>query len=80
MPRVEGATRLNPYYNEDISIIKETPIKEYIRFQIKVELLNAFNRHAWALPDVTPTDNLFGVPTNTLTTPRNVQLTARINF
>ncbi len=80
MPRVEGATRLNPYYNEDISIIKETTIKEYMRFQIKVELLNAFNRHAWALPDVTPTDNLFGVPTNTLTTPRNVQLTARINF
>ena len=80
MPRVEGVMRLNPYYNEDISVIKDTPIKENVSFQIKLELLNAFNRHAWALPDVTPTDNLFGVPTSTLTTPRNIQLTARINF
>jgi hypothetical protein len=80
LPRVEGALRLNPYYNEDLSLIKETPIKEYIRFQIKVELLNAFNRHAFALPDVTPTDTLFGVPTSTLSTPRNMQLTARVSF
>jgi Carboxypeptidase regulatory-like domain len=80
LPRVEGALRLNPYYNEDISVIKETLIKENIRFQLKLELLNAFNRHAWALPDVTPTDTLFGVPTGTLTTPRNLQLTARVSF
>jgi hypothetical protein len=80
MPRVESAMRLNPYYNEDISIIKDTPIKENVAFLLKLELLNAFNRHAWALPDVTPTDNLFGVPTGTLTTPRNLQVTGRIRF
>ena len=80
LPRVEGALRLNPYYNEDISVIKETPIKDNVRFQLKLELLNAFNRHAFALPSVTPTDNLFGVPTNTLSTSRNVQITGRINF
>jgi hypothetical protein len=80
LPRVEGVLRLNPYYNEDISIIKDTPIREDIRFQLKLELLNAFNRHAFALPDVTPTDTLFGVPTSTLTTPRNIQITGRINF
>ena len=80
LPRVEGALRLNPYYNEDISVIKETPIKENIMFQLKLELLNAFNRHAFALPDVTPTDTLFGVPTGTLTTPRNLQITARVRF
>jgi hypothetical protein len=43
-------------------------------------MLNAFNRHAFALPDVTPTDNLFGVPTSTLTTPRNLQITARFHY
>ncbi len=80
LPRVESAIRLNPYFNEDISVIKETLIKERLRFQFKVEMLNAFNRHAWSLPDVVPTDNLFGVPTGTLTTPRNLQLTARILF
>ncbi len=80
LPRVEGSLRLHPYYNEDISVIKETPIKDTIRFQIKLELLNAFNRHAFALPDVTPTDTLFGVPTSTLSTPRNLQITGRIRF
>jgi hypothetical protein len=80
LPRVESALRMNPYFNEDITVIKETPIRETLRFQLKLELLNAFNRHAWALPDVTPTDNLFGVPTSTLTTPRNTQLTARLLF
>jgi Carboxypeptidase regulatory-like domain len=80
LPRVESALRLNRYYNEDISVIKETPIREDLRLQLKLELLNAFNRHAWALPDVTPTDTLFGVPTNTLTTPRNLQVTGRIRF
>jgi hypothetical protein len=80
LPRVESALRLSPYYNEDISVIKDTPIREGIAFQVKLELLNAFNRHAFALPDVTPTDTLFGVPTNTLTTPRNLQITGRIRF
>lgn len=80
LPRVESQMRLNRYYNEDISVIKETPITERIGFQVKLELLNAFNRHAWALPDVTPTDTLFGVPTGTLTTPRNMQITGRVRF
>jgi hypothetical protein len=48
--------------------------------QLKLELLNAFNRHAFALPDVTPSDTLFGVPTSTLTTPRNLQITARFRY
>lgn len=80
LPRVEGALRLNPYYNEDISVIKDVPIKESVHFQLKLEMLNAFNRHAFALPDVTPTDNLFGVPTATLTPARNLQITGRISF
>lgn len=80
MSRVESALRLNPYYNEDISVIKNTPISERVDFQLKLELLNAFNRHAFASPDITPTDNLFGVPTSTLGTPRNLQLTGRIRF
>jgi hypothetical protein len=62
------------------SVIKMTPITERIEFQLKLKLLNALNRHAWALPNVTPTDNLLGIPTNTLTTPRNLQITGRVQF
>lgn len=48
--------------------------------QLKFEVLNAFNRHQFGLPSVNPTDNLFGVPTSTLTTARNSQITARLRF
>jgi hypothetical protein len=80
MPRVESIMRLNPFYDEDISIIKDTPISENLTWEMKLEMLNAFNRHAFALPDVGPTNSLFGVPTSTLANPRNVQITARILF
>jgi hypothetical protein len=80
IPRVETALRLDGYKNEDISIIKNTPLGEKLDLQLKFEMLNAFNRHQFGLPSVNPTDNLFGVPTSTLTTARNSQLTARLRF
>ena len=78
--RVTSAFRMNGFKNEDISIIKNTRINEKMDLQLKFEMLNAFNRHAFGVPSVTPTDNLFGVPTTTLTTARNSQLTARVRF
>lgn len=78
--RVTSAIRMNGFKNEDLSIIKNTHITEKVDFQLKYEMLNAFNRHAWGVPSVTPTDNLFGVPTTTLTTARNSQITARLRF
>ena len=78
--RVTSAFRMNGYKNEDFSIIKNTPLTEKVTFQLKFELLNALNRHAFGVPSVNPTDNLFGVPTTTLTTARNSQITARLQF
>jgi hypothetical protein len=80
MSRVTGEVRTPAYYNEDFSILKNTPIHENIVFQLKFEFLNAFNRHTFNIPDVAPNDNLFGVPNGTLTNPRNIQVTGRINF
>ena len=80
MPRVTGEVRTPAYYNEDFSILKNTPIYENIVFQLKFELLNAFNRHTFSIPDSGPNDNLFGVPTGLVNTPRNIQITGRINF
>jgi len=77
---VSKAFRMNGFKNEDISIIKNTPMTEKVELQLKFEMLNAFNRHAFGVPSVNPTDNLFGVPTTTLTTARNSQITARIRF
>ncbi len=78
--RVVPDYRLNGFKNEDVSIIKNTPLAEHVDLQLKFELLNAFNRHQFGVPSVSPTDTLFGVPTTTLTTPRNAQMTARVRF
>ena len=79
-PRVTSEARNYLYNNEDLSFLKKTPIGDNMTFFFKVELLNAFNRHVFATPDTAPGDPLFGVPTGTIDTPRNMQLTARIQF
>jgi len=79
-PRVTGELRMNPYYNEDFSLIKNTTITESVKAQLKVEFLNAFNRHAFATPDVFPNDPNFGIPTGTINGARSIQLTGRINY
>lgn len=80
VPRVTGEVRNYKYYNEDFAFIKKTPIAERLNFIFKVELLNAFNRHVFGSPDTQPYDNGFGVPGFTIDTPRQMQLTARIEF
>jgi hypothetical protein len=80
VPRVTGEVRNFKYLNEDFSLLKKTPITENVLFTIKVEFLNAFNRHVFATPDMNPGDQMFGVPTATIELPRQIQLTGRIQF
>ena len=80
VPRVEGEYRMNNYLHEDFSLIKNTPIKGNLVFQIELEALNAFNRHVFSLPDVNPNDQTFGIPSSTIDNPRQLQITGRINF
>ncbi len=84
VPRVTSEIRNYRYYNEDFSFLKKTPITEGSVFTLKVELLNAFNRHAFQAPNDNhfnqPNDPNFGVPTSTINGPRQMQLTARIQF
>jgi hypothetical protein len=81
MPRVTGEVRNFRYYNEDFAITKNVQIRERLTFSLKFELLNAFNRHVFGIPDTQPNDGSnFGHPTFTIDTPRNVQITGRIFF
>lgn len=80
LPRVDGEYRMPAYLHEDFSLIKNVPIRENMAVQLKVEALNAFNRHTFALPGLSPNGSTFGIPTGTLDAPRNMQLTARFNF
>jgi hypothetical protein len=80
VPRVTGEVRNFKYYNEDFSLIKNTPITERINFQLKAEFLNAFNRHIFSTPSTRPYDNDFGVPTGLINGPRIIQITGRVTF
>ena len=87
MPRVTGAVRTDKYLNEDFSLLKNFHFTESAFFQIKGEFLNAFNRHAFAIPDTQSNDvgnvanpGAFGVPTGTVNGPRTLQVTGRITF
>ncbi len=58
VPRVTGEVRNYRYVNEDFSVLKKTPITEGTTLFLKIELLNAFNRHIFS----TPNDNIFNQP------------------
>lgn len=78
-PRVTNI-RMPNYFDEDFSLVKDTPIHESVVFELKFEFLNAFNRHIFGSPDTNPGDFTFGIPTYQANSPRNLQITGRIQF
>jgi hypothetical protein len=81
--RVSSNVTSPVWKSEDFSLIKNIPIKESLSFQLKVEAIDAFNRHNFNLPDLEPNDigaTGFGIPTSTDLGPRNLQITGRISF
>jgi hypothetical protein len=65
---------------ESFSIGKAFPIGEHAGLQMRLEVLNAFNRHEFETPDTNPTALSFGEVTASQIPPRQMQLTARIIF
>jgi len=82
IPRVTEEVTSPLWLTEDFSLIKNFPIKENTFFQLKVEALDAFNRHNFSIPDQAPQDGAgrFGVATVQDYGPRNLQITGRISF
>jgi hypothetical protein len=48
-PRTYGNLRRFPYLNEDISIIKRTPVKDRVSVELRADFLNLFNRTVFGL-------------------------------
>lgn len=65
---------------ESFNVSKQFLMTEGIKLEIRLELLNAFNRHEFAVPDSSPNDLAFGQVTASQIAPRQLQLTARIRF
>jgi hypothetical protein len=69
------------YADEDISLSKNTKIKERLNLEMRLEAFNVFNRVVFGLPASTvgyPAS--FGVITTQGNSPRNMQVALKLNF
>jgi hypothetical protein len=87
-PRVSNL-RGFPYYGHQIALIKETKIAEKVTFQVRGEFFNVWNWHRFVAGGTWGTGRAFnedvsspnfGKWTGTISTPRNVQVGAKLIF
>jgi hypothetical protein len=64
----------------DISMLKNTWIKEKVNMQFRGEFLNAFNHPLFNPPDTSPTSSSFGMVTSQRGYPRRIQLMLKLIF
>ncbi|MGA3325980.1 MAG: carboxypeptidase-like regulatory domain-containing protein [Terriglobia bacterium] len=64
---------------ENFSAVKQIFFTERVRGELRIEMLNAFNRHYWTTPTATPTSLTFGQVTRA-NTPRQMQAGFRLRF
>jgi hypothetical protein len=80
-PRTQPSTRTFPFYNEDLALIKTTPIKETMSIEFRAEFFNAFNRVIFGGPDGNLNDVLgFGRIGGQADIPRQIQFGLKFNF
>ena len=67
-------------FNWDISLIKDTKIKEQQTIQFRAEFYNAFNHPQFGNPDTGVRDPTFGQITSTIVNPRIIQFGLKYTF
>jgi len=75
-----GFLRPDPMNNFDISVLKNTRIREGKELQFRIEAINALNHPNFAAPVVNPTASNFGQVTSVQNYSRRLQLTAKFVF
>jgi len=79
-PRTLSNLRGFPYYNEDVSLYKDTHFGETKYVRIEAEAGNIFNRFDFCNPETTITDASFGVTSTQCNIPRRIQIGLQIFF
>jgi hypothetical protein len=79
-PRYFSNLRSDGVHNADLSLTKEITIREEMKLQIRGEFFNFTNTPRFGLPNVAFTDAQFGQVTNTINSPRHMQIGARFQF
>jgi hypothetical protein len=79
-PRWTSYIRSDALNNIDLSVIKNTRIREGMDIQFRAEAMNAFNSPHFNGPETNPTSANFGLVTGVLNYARRIQLGARLVF
>jgi len=72
--------RLEPTYDLDFSLLKNVPIRERIALQLRFEAFNILNFQILGTPATTIGQSNAGLITNISSTPRQLQLGAKVTF
>jgi len=72
--------RTEPYFNMDFSLLKNFPIGESRSFQLRFESFNTFNFQILGTPGTTLGNSNFGVVQSIASTPRELQIGAKLTF
>jgi hypothetical protein len=66
--------------NQDLSLRRDFPITERVKFTLQGDAFNAFNNVRFGGINLNITNAAFGKVTSQVNTPRAVQFSARISF
>lgn len=66
--------------NFDVAIAKRTRLREGYELEFRADFFNLFNRTQMGVPNAIVDDPNFGRITDTLSSPRNIQLSLRLHF
>ena len=66
--------------NWDMSVMKNTELKEGVRLQFRAEAINALNHAQFTAPNTTPTSSAFGTVGNEFSWPRVIQFGLKLLF
>jgi hypothetical protein len=68
-----------PVFSEDVSVVKETPLGEHVRWSLYGQSTNILNRHRFYAIETNFSDASFGTPSS-VSFPRQIQIGSRFQF
>jgi hypothetical protein len=77
-PSAFGNLRADQPNNLDTALLKNTPISEHVKLQLRFEAFNTLNRPQFGAPNLSPTSASFGTITSQANSPRAIQMGARL--
>ena len=75
-----GVLSSSAYNNLDFSLIKVTPLHDQIQLELRAEAFNIYNAQILGVPGTTIGTSSAGFVNSIMSTPRQLQMAAKITF